>query len=267
MLGVAVCEKLSIKYHLLGYSHTDLDVTNKTDVYDCLINEQPNFVIHLAAMTNVDYCEKNPILTHQVNTLATEYISTACQNIGATLIFVSSIAVFDGEKPSPYLENDVPNPINIYGKSKWEAEKIVEHVPKHYVLRTGWLFGGGKRDKKFVQLILQLAQTRSIIHVVNDKFGSPTYVDDLADGINRLLEEDLPFGTYHLVNAGPVVSRYELAKNIIELKNINTILKPVDSNYFSHLASRPRMEACSSQYLTDWLRPWTKALKCYLNSS
>ena len=203
MLGTAVCEHLRWPYKIIPYTHAELDVTDAEALQRIVLAKKPAIIIHLAAWTDVDGCQEYPERAYTVNATSTETVVNLCREHDIILILVSSLAVFDGEQLFPYSELDTPIPINIYGFSKWLAEQWVKTVPRHYIIRSGWLFGGGEKDKKFVRLILNLAEKQKQIEVVDDCLGSPTYVVDLARGIERLLIEKRPFGIYHILNDGP----------------------------------------------------------------
>ena len=145
------------------------------------------------------------------------------------------------------------------------VEKLLD---QYYIVRAGWMFGGGRQDKKFVAKIMDLAAQRSSLSIVNDKFGSPTYTHDLASGIERLAPTEL-YGTYHMVNTGGYCSRYQFAQAILEFAGIATCaLRPVSSTEFPLPAPRPRMEAARNYQLElrewNWMRPWPEALKEYI---
>jgi dTDP-4-dehydrorhamnose reductase len=232
---------------------------------------KPDWVIHLAAMTNVDDCEKKPDNAFAINTLGTQHVALASQKVNAVMIYISTISVFDGHKCEPYTEFDIPNPQSWYSRSKHQGELIVEKlVSKYYIVRAGWMFGGGEEDKKFVAKIMGLANGRTSLSIVNDKFGSPTYTCDFANGIEQLLHTGL-YGTYHMVNSGRYCSRYEFAQAILEFAGITTCsLQPVSSAEFPLPAPRPRMEAARNYQLElrnwEWMRPWREALEEYMQT-
>lgn len=263
MLGQCVCRHLHPRHELIAPPRTELDICDHASVRHQIITAHPDWVLHLAALTDVDLCQRQPDLAYKVNTAATANLVSICRNLNLPLLLISSIAVFNGRKPVPYLEDDLPAPLNVYGESKWQAERFVATLPRHSIVRSGWLFGGGVADKKFVSKILSLAQRRQRLTVVNDKIGSPTFTDDLAQGLERLLRGE-KYGLMHLVNAGPPVSRFGLAAEILRLAKLATELIPVPSTNFPHLAPRPEMEAAASHYTSDWLRPWPAALRSYV---
>ena len=195
-------------------------------------------------------------------------MALACQRQDVELVYVSTLAVFNGQKTDAYVEFDAPDPANVYGRSKYAGEQMVRAlVSRHYVVRTGWVFGGGLHDKKFVGKILAQARERSDLRAVDDKFGSPTYTVDFARGLARLSESG-PYGTYHLVNTGQPASRYDVARHIVQaagLKHCQVL--SVSSDVFPLAAPRPRMEAGRNDQLErrglNWMRPWTEALEEY----
>lgn len=263
MLGQSVCRQFRLRHDLIAPSHTELDICDDCAVRQQVTQARPDWVLHLAALTDVDLCQQKPDLANQVNSVAVAKLAAVCQALQTSLLLMSSIAVFDGHKSSPYLEDDLPTPINVYGQSKWQAEQIAAALPRHLIVRSGWLFGGGPADKKFVSKILSLAQQRRQLSVVDDKIGSPTFTDDLALGLERLLLSGQR-GVVHLVNSGSPVTRFQLAAEIVRLAGLTPDLIPVPSTHFPRLAPRPGMEAAASYYTNGWLPPWRAALQTYL---
>jgi len=247
----------------------DLDVREYELVRRSILDIRPDVVLHLAALTDVDECERRPAEAYRTNTVGTHNVALACLESGATLVYIGTISIFGGSKCEPYTEFDIPAPASVYANSKYQAELIVQRLlQRHYIVRAGWMFGGGAEDKKFVAKIIELARTRDTLQIVDDKFGSPTYTVDFAAGILRLLETGL-YGTYHMVNTGGFCSRFELAQAILEYAGIATCrLIPVSSALFSLPAPRPRMEAAVNYHLElrglNWMRPWREALKAYI---
>lgn len=249
----------------------ELDIRDFDEVMAQTKALQPDWVVHLAAMTHVDQCEQQPDEAYRTNTIGTQNVALACKEVGALMTYVSTISVFDGTKCEPYTEFDAPNPQSWYSRSKYEGELIVEKLlDRYYIVRAGWMFGGGREDKKFVAKIIELAMERDSLSVVNDKFGSPTYTYDIASGIEKLYHTGL-YGTYHLVNTDGYCNRYEFAQHILAYAGItNCEIKPVNSAQFPLPAPRPRMEAALNYNLElrgmNWQRPWKEALKAYINT-
>lgn len=187
---------------LEGIKH--LDVRDYRSVNKTISDFKPSFVIHLAAETNVDKCETDPDHAYETNALGTENIVLTCLARNTTLIYVSTVGVFDGTKtgvnslPEPYTEFDSPNPINVCGTSKYEGERIVaKFLDNHFTIRAGWMIGGMSRDKKFVSKIMgQIRGGAKKIYAVDDKWGTPTYTLDFSKALVSLMQTPY-YGLYH----------------------------------------------------------------------
>jgi len=237
-----------------------LDISDSGAVKDFFNKNRPEIVIHLAAETDVDLCQKNPTHGYKINTIGTYNLASAAKNHNTKMVYISTTAVFDVEKKELYSEEDIPNPKNVYGRTKYLGEIIVKDiVPEYLIIRAGWMFGGGpEKDKKFVaKIIKQLSQPE--IKVTNDKMGSLTFAKDLVTGIETLLKENKT-GIYHLTNKG-LGSRFDVACEITKILKPSVKIIPVSSDYFSAEAPRGN-EAISSKI--DIMRPWQDALKEYL---
>lgn len=237
------------------------DITSEETI-SFLIRWAPDLVIHAAAMTDVDGCERDPDAAFLVNGQGTRNVALACQRAGATLVYISTDYVFDGTKDEPYLESDEPHPINVYGASKLEGERQVQELlQSYYIVRTAWLYGLG--GKNFVEKVLQLAEERSELHYVVTEVGSPTYARDLAEGISRLIRHP-QYGIYHLANEGSC-SRYEFARKILALGGKGEFpLYPVES--YPRPAKPPPhaiLANVRAAKLGIRLRPWQEALVAY----
>ena len=246
-----------------------LDVRDPSAPMRAITAHRPDVVLHLAAATDVDWCEQQPDEAYLTNAIGTQNVALACQATGALLVYISTAGVFWGDKPEPYVEFDAPNPANIYGRSKLAGEEIVRSLlPRCYIVRAGWMVGGAQKDKKFVGKIARLiAEGRRPLQVVNDKWGSPTYAKDLLIGIRQLLATGY-FGLYHMVNQG-CCSRYDVAMAIREaLERTDIEMVPVSSAAFPLPAPRARSEAMRNLKLDllglNGMRPWQEALKEYL---
>jgi dTDP-4-dehydrorhamnose reductase len=266
MLGTDLCQEWQAQgYELEETDILEMDVRESDQVQKRFSDFRPELVLHLAALTDVDGCEREPEQAFRTNTVGTQNIALACQRLDVPLAYVSTLSVFDGTKSEPYTEFDTPNPQSWYSRSKYEGEKIVERLlQRYYIVRAGWMFGGGREDKKFVAKIIELARNRSELKIVNDKFGSPTYTRDFAQALIRLSQTGW-YGVYHSVNTGAPCSRYEFAQKILEYADIRSCrLLPVSSAEFPLPASRPRMEAGANLHARllglDLMRPWSEAL-------
>jgi len=282
MLGSDLCKIFSEKFEILATDLPDrisvnkigkvdireMDVRDYNEIISIFKSFKPDVAIHLAAETDVDGCENNIDGAYRTNTLGTKNIALACRKFDSVMIYLSTGSVFDGEKESPYIEFDNPNPKSIYSKSKYQGELMVQRfLDRFFIFRAGWMFGGGNEDKKFVAKILDLVKTKNELKIVEDKFGSPTYTKDISTGIMSLINSEL-YGIYHMVNPG-CCSRYECAKKILEYAKIkNCKLIPISSDQFPLPAPRPRMEALRNYHLEllgiNIMRPWEKALEEYV---
>ena len=278
MLGSALCPTLSKNGHDVYATDLQnetginyLDITNEVSVKDRVRWINPDILIHLAAKTDVDSCELNPQESHEVNTIGTENVVRACAVASIPLVHISTIGVFDGEKSGPYVETDIPNPVNVYGKTKLEAEKIVcNSLKDYYILRAGWMMGGGpSKDKKFVGKIVRQLQTDGEIMAVTDKIGSPTYALDFSECLVNLICTR-HYGLYHCTNKGSA-SRFDVAQAILEhLQREDVRLVRVDSSRFPLPAKRAPSEVSRNHKLEslglDSMRPWRDALHDYIRT-
>lgn len=254
-----------------AFSKAACDISCRDQVNRVLGDEKPDVLILLAASTDVDRCETNRDYAFLTNSIGTEIVAQECNRLGISLVYTSTIAVFDGEKDSPYDEYDQPSPMNTYGLSKYSGEMAVRlFCPNHWIVRTSWLFGGGTKDVKFVAKILRKVKDNDSISVVRDCVGSPTYTVDLAWGISEIVDK-FHFGTYHLVNDGVPASRYELARETLRIAGYSADrVSPCLSSDFNLPAHRPKMEAARSLKLrvlqhTLALPDWKESLAKYIS--
>ncbi|MFA6355618.1 MAG: dTDP-4-dehydrorhamnose reductase [Candidatus Omnitrophota bacterium] len=231
---------------------------------------RPDIIFHLAAETDVDKCELQPEHAYDTNWRGTENIAQICKELDIEMVYISTGSVFDGEKQDGYTESDKPNPISIYGMSKFRGEEAVQSLlKKYYIVRAGWMIGGHNKDKKFVWKIVQLLNTKKEISVVTDKTGSPTFTSDFSRGIVDIVGSG-KYGLYHCVNKG-ICTRYDIAVKIAEyLRKKDVVIKPVTSDVFPLPAPRGKSEAMVNNKLAkmglDNSRPWQDALKEYLKA-
>ena len=271
MLGKAAVPVFAGRYDIFPPDFHETDVRDAEAIAGEIRRAKPKFVLHLAAMTDVDGCETNPLEAHRINAVGTRNVALACRACDAVMIYISTGMVYDGRKDSPYIEFDPVAPINAYARSKHEGELgIRDLLSRFYIFSTCWLFGGGRDDKKFVAKIADRARVSRELKAVNDKFGSPTYTVDLAKGIFGFIESGL-YGRYHCVNTG-CVSRLEMAREIVNAAGIERCnLVGVSSDEFPLPAPRPRMEAMRN-YRFELLglapmRGWKEALGEYVASA
>ena len=247
-----------------------VDVTDAVAVRTAIAQVRPDVVLHLAAATDVDRCEREPEWAHRSNAAGTEHVARACRETGATLVYISTGSVFPGDKPAPYVETDEPGPVNAYARAKLAGERAVAALlSRFYIVRAGWMLGGGARDTKFVGKMAELiAAGRTPLRAVHDTCGTPTYARDLLAAIAGLLETGA-YGVYHAGNAG-WCTRYDMALAIREaLGRPEVVIEAVDSSVFPLPAPRPRSEAIECRALARLglaPRPWREALHEYVTT-
>jgi dTDP-4-dehydrorhamnose reductase len=220
----------------------------------------PDLIIHAAAMTDVDGCERDPNAAWQLNALATQHMAAAAQEIGARLVYLSTNFVFDGEANEPYHEFASPDPISVYGASKLGGEDAVRALcPKHYVVRTAMVFD--ETGRNFVNTMLRLAQNHDRLTVVHDQFGNPTYAHDLALAIWKLTNQP-SYGTFHLTNQG-ATSWFDWAVEVFRLAGIDIRVEPIAAADYQRAARPPRngaMVSLAAPARGIELPPWQDAL-------
>ncbi len=247
------------------------DVRDYPQVLNSIEDFNPHVVMNLAAITDLELCEKDPEKAWMTNALGAENLGLIANKLDIPYVYMSSAGVFGGEKEI-YHDFDDPNPLGCYAKSKYYGEVFIrQHVRKHYVLRAGWMMGGGyKKDKKFINKIYkQLLEGKRRLHVVDDKFGAPTYTIDFAHGIHALLESGL-YGLYNQV-CGDSCSRYDVALEFIRLLGLEDEIEVqrVSSDFFKseYFAPRPTHERLVNMKLTargmNVMRDWRECLKEY----
>lgn len=249
-----------------------LDVSDEKEVKKYLDDIKPDYIIHLAALTDMEYCELHPDEAKATNTRGVGNVSRYAIDHDIPFLYVSTAGVFDGTKDQ-YIESDAPHPLSIYGQTKYGGELIAATVPKHIIVRAGWMMGGGPvKDKKFINKIIKQIQTGvSEIAVVDDKLGTPCYTYDLAQVLKYLLGNNLN-GVFHGVCDGGA-NRYEVARFLLDALGLGHKVKirKVKSDYFkdSYFATRPRSEQLVNLRLKrvapSLTRDWKDCLLEYLN--
>jgi dTDP-4-dehydrorhamnose reductase len=247
-----------------GLGSRDADLRDVGSVLSKTQQARPDWIILCAAYTDVDGCEKDPARAFAVNRDGAAHVARAAAQTGSRLVFISSDYVFDGEKRAPYEIEDPPNPINVYGRSKAEAESnLSEIVPDCCIVRTSWLFGVG--GKCFPDTILKLARTQPELRVVDDQRGCPTYTPDLAAVLASLVRKQAN-GVVHVTNGGSC-SWFEFARAILAARSPETTVIPVTTAEFPRPARRPAHSVLSGRSLQGFgikLPDWQDALKRYL---
>lgn len=239
----------------LAYDLTEPAVGHK------IAEQRPDVIIHAAAFTNVDGCERDPNTAFQVNARGTRRVAEGAARTGARLVYVSTDYVFDGGQTRPYVETDPVHPLNMYGWSKLLGEQEAQDAcPDALIVRTSWLYG--VHGKNFVKTILQLAANQSEIRVVNDQRGSPTYARHLAGMIGELIRRNV-CGVIHVGGEG-ACSWYDFATAILQEAGSQCRVVPISTAESGRLAKRPGYSALSTALLKRYgleLPPWREGLK------
>ena len=250
---------------LYSFSHNELDILN----LDTLLNEfkdvKPDVVINCAAYTKVDKVEEEQDLAYRVNAIGSKNVSFAAFRVNSKIVYFSTDYVFDGNKGSPYIEFDKPNPLSVYGKSKLLGEKYTkEFNPNHLILRISWLYGIG--GDNFVKTIIKLSRENKLLRVVDDQIGTPTYTLDVVKQTWELVEKDY-VGLFHSSNEG-AVSWFGFANEIVKKLNLNVDVVPIKTEEYKTKAIRPKYSVLDNYLLKlenlNMMRHWEEAFKNFV---
>jgi dTDP-4-dehydrorhamnose reductase len=235
--------------HFVFCSSTDLDITNFDNCVAVFQKHQPQYCINAAAYTAVDKAESEPQKAHLINVIGAQNLATICKQQSTILLHVSTDFVFDGNKNTPYTEEDIPNPTGVYGQTKLDGERAIQAIlQNYYIIRTSWVYS--QFGNNFMKTMLRLASERDTISVVNDQIGTPTHAVDLAEALvqiichTELVEAQQPskesnFGIYNFSIEGQC-SWYDFAKKIFEVYDITVNLKPIPTSSYPTPAQRPK---------------------------
>jgi len=265
-LGRALAEAASAQGRtVLGVDLDSLDITDRAAVLGAVESARPRVVVNCAAFTAVDRCEQEEALATAVNGTAVGYLAEACDRVGALLVQISTDYVFPGNGSRPYREEDPVGPVSAYGRSKLAGETAARTARRHLVVRTAWLCGRG--GPNFVEAIRrQVEEGRNPVRVVADQHGNPTFCDDVAGAILRLVEGDAR-GVIHAVNAG-ATTWFGFAREIVRQLGAEVEVLPVTTAEFPRPAPRPPYSVLDTGRLSALLGrplpPWQESLARYL---
>lgn len=261
MLGQDLCpylEKLGMM--VIPTDYDTMDITDERQTQEIIERVHPDLIIHCAAYTNVDKAEEDLEEATKLNVLGARNVAIAADKISATMVYISTDYVFDGQKTTPYLPTDKPNPINNYGLTKYQGElEVQKYCKKYYIARTAWLYG--INGKNFVESMFAKAGEQEAcveLNVVDDQKGCPTWTIELIQGILKLLNK--PYGIYHVCGSNST-TWYGFAKEIFKQSNLKVNLKPCTTDKFPRPAKRPKYSVMENNNIT---RPWNVALADYL---
>lgn len=267
-LGYDVVKELKQRGHqAVGVDRKEMDLTSTEQIKECIENVNPEAIIHCAAYTAVDKAEDEEELCRRVNAIATKEIAEYAKVLDIPMIYISTDYVFDGTKDGEYIEEDIPNPINVYGKTKYEGELYVQELlEKYYIVRISWVFG--INGNNFIDTMLRLSKDRELLNIINDQIGSPTYTKDLALLLVDMIEND-KYGIYHATNEG-YCTWYEFANEIFNVSDTNIEVNPIVTSEYPTKAKRPMNSKMNKDKLNIngfiKLRAWKDALKDYIET-
>ncbi len=258
------------EHEIIPLLHADIDVTDLKLSREVLKNIKPEAVINCAAYVRVDDAEEFTDKAFAVNAIGARNIALVCRELNPVLVYISTDYIFDGRKKQPYTEEDVPNPLNVYGNSKLAGEYFVRNIlEKYYIIRSSSLFGAAGASGKggnFVETMIKKARSKEEIKVVDDMVMSPTYTRDAAEMIKNILSKKLPFGIYHVANTGQC-TWYDFSKRIFETLDLQADLSPTKTDILRSKARRPMFSPLVSARLKKHgleMESWEIALENYL---
>ncbi len=260
---VAELERRGLEWN--APSSEEMDITDPDTVMEWIQGACPQAVIHCAAYTAVDRAEDEPDLCMEANVQGTRNVARACLDVGAKMVYISTDYVFDGSGEAPWNVDDRTGPLNVYGASKLEGERMVRAIlDEYFIVRISWVFG--KNGNNFVKTMLRLGQEREALNVVADQWGSPTYTKDLAPLLcDMVLTEK--YGTYHATNEG-MTNWADFAKEIFHQAQISCKVNAISSAEYPTKATRPLNSRLSKASLDaagfSRLPAWKDALARYL---
>jgi dTDP-4-dehydrorhamnose reductase len=263
MLGTDVLRAAEfVNHEAVAPPSSELDVRDAAAVSRAIHAERPAAVIHCAAYTNVDGAEDDLRTAMEINAEGAGNVASAAAEVGAAVVYVSSDYVFDGMKGSPYVESDQPHPRSIYGQTKLAGEhETAEANPRHFIVRSSWLFGSAGRN--FVETMLSLARDHGEVLVVRDQVGCPTYTGHLADAMVRLVDTEA-YGIHHIAGDGEV-SWYEYAQEIFSQAGVDCRVMSCTTDELSRRAPRPPYSVLATERREALYLPhWRDGLASYL---
>jgi len=250
---------------LPGVDTPRVSVTDYTALFNDIGGFKPDTVVNFAAICDMEKCERDPEMAVKVHALGSANVALIADRLEANYMYISSACAFSGHAYE-YPDYATPSPISVYGKTKVFGEEIARSVPKHYVVRTEWCFGGGpKYDTKFLgKIYRQIASGKTEISAVQDKYGSLSYLPDFCKGVEKVLETG-EHGTYHIACEGSA-TRYEVAKEFVRLLGVDVKVNPAHSSEFSgeYFAPRPMSERLVNSTIPGFTpRSWQECLSDY----
>jgi dTDP-4-dehydrorhamnose reductase len=255
-----------LDWEVFGWDIEEIDIQEEKNTVTKIESLQPDMVINIAAYTNVDGCESHDEKAFAINAEGMRHVALGALRCRAKVVYLSTDYIFDGKKREPYLEDDPPHPLSVYGRSKLRGEQYVqEMVEDALIVRTQWLYG--KYGNNFVASVLRQAREKEVLSIVNDQVGSPTHTIDLSRAISVLIQCDAR-GVFHVANSD-LCTWFAFGQEILKLSGMEGVrIVPISSEELGRPATRPLYSVLNTEKLKRetgmTLRPWSEALKEYL---
>ena len=256
---------LNAGFDVKVYDLPEFDITDFSQLSEAV--GQSNIIVNCAAYTNVDGAESNADLAYKVNAEAVGRLGQLARSNDSYVVHISTDFVFDGQKDTPYIETDPPNPLSVYGSTKYKGEELLaESGCRHCIIRVQWTYGAAGNN--FVTKIIELGKTRDELKIIDDQIGSPTATTAISSAICKLLcLKELPQGLFHFAAAG-FVNRFDQARFIFENLGIDVKLSPCKASDYVTAAKRPLNSRFNCQkiqkLLTEPITDWQLQLKDFL---
>ncbi len=270
-LGSDICIALKNTDDIVELIIDDIDISNKNSVEKVFNNSDVDMIINTAAFHNVEKCEDEPETAFKVNGIGSLNLAEISNKLDIPVLHISTDYVFDGEKMAPYIETDLPIPLNVYGNTKLSGEYFISTIAKkYYVLRVSGIYGVNPcmaKGYNFVDLMIKLSKERDEVRVVDDEYLTPTYTGEIANQIAKIVHSDLKYGLYHLTAEGSC-SWYEFAKEIFRLTKSDVKLNKAEPGEFAIKINRPKYSVLENKGLKDQnlniMSHWKEGLAEYI---
>lgn len=265
LIGTNILPDLSKQFEIVPAIEEQWDILDRKMGEEIVRAHQPDVLINLAAITNVDGCEDAAELAYRVNTEGAGVLADLCRKYNVKLLHFSTDYVFDGTSRRPHTEEDTPNPLSVYGRSKLLGEKkVLENHPSSLIVRTEWIYGRG--GENFITRVTKIAREKGRVEVVDDQTGSPTFAQDLVEPVRALITQNKS-GIYHVTNGG-ACTWFQFTKEIFSILHLDVPCLPVSSTQIQRKAKRPAYSVLDCSKLKREtglsLRSWQEALRQYL---
>ncbi len=272
-LGTDLNLQFQNTYEVIPLTQEDIEISDADCVQSVLKNHNPDVVINTAAFHKVELCEEEPNLSWEVNALGPKYLAQSCQEISAKLVHISTDYVFDGLKKSPYIEDDLPQPLNVYANTKLAGEYFVAQETDNYITaRVSGIYGKARcmaKGSNFINTMLRLHREGKSLRVVDDEILTPTSTVEISRQIDKMIEKDAT-GLFHVTQEGQC-SWHEFASAIFKILGIDINIEPVTVDTFPSPIKRPHYSVLENKHLKDLdiniMQDWKSALKEFLTTT